>query len=615
MIETQYITLDMKPSGVLPVLYCSQYDIGRPLGMVVYNGGEAVDLGDYTVTIEATRTDGVAITAAVTTSGNIGAFETTATMTNKADRYGAQLVLSAFGKRVASLPFVMVVVKAAMDENAESIEEDASLYQQFTETVQSFITALNAELRRKTGWYYMPEDYGAVGDGVTDDTAAIQSMFDAMNDYDVCVFTAKKYIVSAEITITNNFLSINGHFGKSEYSPIIYSTVTSGNIIKVMGYGCAFNHLMVQGIGRGTTTAVGIAFDQDNTTSNANTDADINFCTFYALEYGVSVKGRNLSVRNSTFSTCRYGAWWKQTEVLTNAELRGHLVENCTFHGTLIAVLNDINNTVATKNLTIKGNVLNGGSSTLFTGYDGNLIIQDNIVYFVSLISGGGNVITLSKNAYADSTTEANVIKGNVIKIYGKNYAGIDIVSGVKAIITNNYIEKAGRRGIYIEGTSNCTVESNIIAEATSWAIEADSTATGLIANNICRDCSHTVSKGGMAEVGTLTNSGNTVTTSSVTAIDPSTGTLDSNAISKVGNVVNVSGRIYGISSVASNKAYFNIPVGFRPRAQIKCVGYMVIDGSTLIVICTIQTNGNVEMGYSANKTTTQVAFFASYSV
>lgn len=146
MIETQYITLNMVPSGVLPVLYCSQYDIGRPLGMVVYNGGEAVKLGDYTVTIEATRTDGAAITAAVTTDGNIGAFETTATMTNKADRYGAQLVLSAFGKRVASLPFVMCVVKAEMDENAESIEEDASLYQQYTETVQTLIADIRATI-------------------------------------------------------------------------------------------------------------------------------------------------------------------------------------------------------------------------------------------------------------------------------------------------------------------------------------------------------------------------------------------------------------------------------------------------------------------------------------
>lgn len=170
MIETQYITLDMKPSGVLPILYCSQYDIGRPLGMVVYNGGQAVDLEDYTVTIEATRTDGAAITALVTTNGNIGAFATTATMTNKADKYGAQLVLTAFGKRVASLPFVLCVVKAAMDENSESIEEDASLYQQYTATVQALIE----ELRNKMRWYVTPEEFGAVGDGVTDDTEAVQ---------------------------------------------------------------------------------------------------------------------------------------------------------------------------------------------------------------------------------------------------------------------------------------------------------------------------------------------------------------------------------------------------------------------------------------------------------
>lgn len=44
MIKMQYINLDMTPSGVLPVLYCSQYDIGRPLGVMVYNRGEVGEL-------------------------------------------------------------------------------------------------------------------------------------------------------------------------------------------------------------------------------------------------------------------------------------------------------------------------------------------------------------------------------------------------------------------------------------------------------------------------------------------------------------------------------------------------------------------------------------------
>lgn len=151
MINTQYITLNMVTSGVMPVLYCSQYDIGRPLGVVVYDSNASVDLDTYTVTIEATRTDGTAITAAVTTDDNVGAFETTATMTNVADKYDAQLVLvDDGGNRVASLPFIMCVVEASMDENAESIQEDMSLYYQYTYSVQRLIADIKADLTEET---------------------------------------------------------------------------------------------------------------------------------------------------------------------------------------------------------------------------------------------------------------------------------------------------------------------------------------------------------------------------------------------------------------------------------------------------------------------------------
>lgn len=147
MINPQYIKLNMTPSGVLPVLHCSQYDVGRPLGFVVYNGAEAVDLDDYTVTIEATRSDDVAITATATTDDNIGVFTTTATMTNKADRYPAQCVLvDGSNNRVASLPFMMFVIPATMDENAEAIEEDASLYQQYTSSMDGLIAQIRSDV-------------------------------------------------------------------------------------------------------------------------------------------------------------------------------------------------------------------------------------------------------------------------------------------------------------------------------------------------------------------------------------------------------------------------------------------------------------------------------------
>lgn len=151
-MTTQYIDLNMVPSGYPPVVYMSQYDVGRPVGFVVSASGSAVDLDSYTVTVEGTRSDGTAFTVPVTTDGNVGAFETTATMTNKADRYPAQLVITnSGGDRIASIPITMMVVKAAMDENAESIEEDRTLYQQYTGTVQSLIADIRASLSAEAG--------------------------------------------------------------------------------------------------------------------------------------------------------------------------------------------------------------------------------------------------------------------------------------------------------------------------------------------------------------------------------------------------------------------------------------------------------------------------------
>ena len=254
MITTQYINLNMVPSGVLPILYMSQYDVGRPLGMVVYNGGEAVDLDTYTCTIEATRTDGTPITAAVTTDDNIGAFVTTATMTNKKDKYLAKLVLfDSNSRRVASLAFVMCVTPATMDENAESIEEDVSLYQQYTGTVQSLIADIRediAELNDQlsgdpyqmpyikgdssgVAWqdaFVTPEMFGAVGDGVTDDSAALQAAIDSGRS----VFLPDgTYLIGSTVTISSNVTI----FGSRDKSVLKFTgdgvLTTNGNLCNV----------------------------------------------------------------------------------------------------------------------------------------------------------------------------------------------------------------------------------------------------------------------------------------------------------------------------------------------------------------------------------------------
>lgn len=229
MIQTQYINLNMVPSGVMPVLYCSQYDVGRPLGLVVYNGGEAVDLSTYTCTIEATRSDGTAITTAVTTSGNVGAFATTATMTNQADKYLAKLVLfDSQSRRVASLAFVMCVTPKTMDENAESIAEDASLYQQYTGTVQMLIADIREDLAN------LSDHVDVVENALNSTPFHAERVFRHVRYYDTT--TGLSNVAAQSMAWTGSTLLIGGRIGTGNTNQIINEYDLSGNLIRSMTY-------------------------------------------------------------------------------------------------------------------------------------------------------------------------------------------------------------------------------------------------------------------------------------------------------------------------------------------------------------------------------------------
>lgn len=146
-METQFIRLNMIPSGVIPIFNISQYDVGRMLGVYVYAGIRNVNLDNYTVTVEATRSDGTAIIVGVTTNNNVGTFEVTPVMSNLANSYRAQLVITdGNSRRIASLPFIINVIRAAMNENSEAIEEDATLYQQYTDAMQGTIAEVKVDL-------------------------------------------------------------------------------------------------------------------------------------------------------------------------------------------------------------------------------------------------------------------------------------------------------------------------------------------------------------------------------------------------------------------------------------------------------------------------------------
>ena len=108
-----------------------------------------------------------------------------------------------------------------------------------------------------------------------------------------------------------------------------------------------------------------------------------------------------------------------------------------------------------------------------------------------------------------------------------------------------------------------------------------------------------------------------TITGTITKATGITSGTLDSTTCRKVGNIVTVSGRIFGMSSIIGNGDFFVIPPGFRPSQQTRVSGSITLDstGTVVPILLAIATNGAVSVSYSQTITINQVAFVGTYAI
>lgn len=135
-MQTQNITVDLTPGGIMPRFRLKQGDVGRPLAITVMDGGATLDLTGLTVSIVGVRENTAGYTITPATSGAVVTFESTADMTDCPGTGFCELKVTSTNDTVRSATIAVQVYNAAHPDG--TIDEDA-------QTILSGVSALVAQ--------------------------------------------------------------------------------------------------------------------------------------------------------------------------------------------------------------------------------------------------------------------------------------------------------------------------------------------------------------------------------------------------------------------------------------------------------------------------------------
>lgn len=185
-----------------------------------------------------------------------------------------------------------------------------------------------------------PQEFGAVADGKADDTAALQAAVSWGGRNHIPVYVPRgRYLISSPIVVTASNSIIYGddpsYYGSTivlktfeqtiaENDAVSYPTDGEGRqIVTDNPPGCCLligvtgstiNNLIFQPNIMASLThydhdelvADGIRFELNSRSKN-NVDSEISTCQFVALNCGVRLRGKNVTIRQNLFSHCNVG--------------------------------------------------------------------------------------------------------------------------------------------------------------------------------------------------------------------------------------------------------------------------------------------------------------------
>lgn len=484
-ITTQTVKVDLNTGKVLPVVYAHQNDTNRAIQFEVYNENAPFSLSGYTVKFGyvSPKVNGAYTViagddmASGSINGNIVTFNIPESYLAIAGDGLLTMIISGTGSSIRPVNIRFAVQTSAdgsgvmagasdfpdawMDEKVYSWLDDhidgIFTEEKFTDAVEDWLddhpeatttvqdggityAKLNAELKN----YATPEFFGAVGDGVTDDTQAINSALSSGNH--VLFGNGKTYKVSGGLYIQEGqTIDLNG------------STIVSSAASMFMNFHSSDVTYGYDGIG----------------------NFEIKNGTIYGGEmlfgHGENIRVRDVNFRNSLGSHCM--------QVMSCKRM---VIDNCSFIGVTPNSNNGLAEPINLDPCDWEGFRGYGEGSLSYDGTNNYDITIQNCYFasgtdtgFVGLTNAVGGHYHVSTDLYHENVKFINNF------VDGATYSGLRMLDFHNSIISGNKIVSSGYAFVFGYGDKNCVYNNDLVftgssADSTTKAELLSASETGL---------------------------------------------------------------------------------------------------------------------------------------
>ena len=358
------------------------------------------------------------------------------------------------------------------------------------------------------------KDYGAVGDGVTDDTAAIQAALSSLVEYGELYFPSRSYLVSDSIICAVSNITVSGYGAKITQSGSSKTTLRFNSVSGIKVLGLSFVGLGTE-FNSGSTSWNGVAAVYLDTC----TDVSISDCVMTnhaggSIRWGGSASGFTITKNKvvgvgvaggisagdngGDIAIGSFGSAGDNDIIVSNNNISEHAFgiyiargEDCVIESNVIhdiqgqhgAYLSDQSNTVVIGNTfsSIANNGIKDQISVDSTTAS-DVLITSNIFSDIGLsgvevgkttgVTGSSlSRVTVSNNIFNDvgtygivfNSVNDSIVLGNSINNTGAYGIFWDEGNGS---ISSNTIKNADWNAIYLQVNNDTTVKNNTVINA-----------------------------------------------------------------------------------------------------------------------------------------------------